>query len=153
MAGYKDYYKILGVEKTASADDIKKAFRKLAIKYHPDKNPNDKTAEAKFKEIAEANDVLSKPDKRKRYDEFGENWEYAEKSGGNRQQQQQGRGNGQQYNFNAEDFEDDAHFKDIFEKFFGGNASFGGNSGFGGQRYTTNQTAHGANYEAELQIL
>ena len=165
MAAYKDYYKILGVDKKASAEEIRKAFRKLAVKYHPDKNPNDKSAEDKFKEVSEANDVLSNPDKRKRYDEFGENWEYAEKSGANRQQQQQrqGRGGGQQYNFTADDFADDAHFKDIFEKFFGGNS--GGNSGgnfsggggfgggFGGQRFSTNHTEHGANYEAELQIL
>jgi curved DNA-binding protein len=159
MAAYKDYYKILGVDKKASTEEIRKAFRKLAVKYHPDKNPNDKTAEDKFKEVSEANDVLSNPDKRKRYDEFGENWEYAEKSGANRQQQQrQGRGGGQQYNFTADDFADDAHFKDIFEKFFGGNA--GGNAGgggfgggFGGQRFSTNHTEHGANYEAELQIL
>jgi curved DNA-binding protein len=145
---YKDYYKILGIDKMASTDDIKKAYRKLAMKYHPDTNPNNKVAEDKFKEINEANEVLSNPDKRKRYDEFGENWEYMEKSGGNRQQQQNKSG-GQQYNFTADDFADDDHFKDIFEKFFGG--SFGG--GGGGQRYSTNYTAQGANYEAELQIL
>ena len=60
---YKDYYKILGVDKKASQEDIKKAFRKLAVKYHPDKNPGDKKAEEKFKEISEANDVLSDPGK------------------------------------------------------------------------------------------
>ncbi len=154
---YKDYYKILDVNKTASVEDIRKAYRKLAMKYHPDKNPSDKVAEDKFKEVNEANEVLSNPDKRKRYDEFGENWEYAEKTGRNRQQQQQGRG--QQYNFTADDFADDAHFKDIFDKFFGGSFS-GSGGGFeqgspfgGGQRYTTNHTAHGASYEAELQIL
>ena len=176
MAAYKDYYKVLGVDKKASVEDIRKAFRKLAVKYHPDKNPNDKSAEDKFKEISEANDVISNPDKRKRYDEFGENWEYAEKSGANRQQQQ-GRGNAQQNTFTADDFADDAHFKDIFEKFFGGNrgnngGNIGGNSGgfgggnnggnfngsgfgggFGGQRFSTNPTEHGANYEAELQVL
>ena len=145
----KDYYKILGVEKTASVEDIRKAFRKLAMKYHPDKNPNNKIAEDKFKEINEANEVLSNPDKRKRYDEFGENWEYAEKSGGGRQQQQQGRGGGQQYNFTADDFADDEHFKDIFEKFFGG----GGTGGFGSQGFNTNRTTRGVSLEAELQIL
>jgi curved DNA-binding protein len=145
---YKDYYKILGVEKTASSDDIRKAFRRLAIKYHPDKNQNDKVAEEKFKEINEANEVLSNPDKRKRYDEFGQNWEYFEKSGG--QQQQKSRG-GQQYSFTADDFADDSQFKDIFEKFFGG--SFGGGGGFGGQRFSTQHTARGTNFEAELQIL
>ena len=75
---YKDYYKILGVNKSASTDDIKKAFRKLAVKYHPDKNHGDKVAEEKFKEITEANEVLSDPEKRKKYDEVGENWKYYE---------------------------------------------------------------------------
>jgi curved DNA-binding protein len=143
---YKDYYKILGVDKTASTETIKKAYRKLAMKYHPDQNPDDKVAEEKFKEINEANEVLTNTDKRKRYDEFGENWEYFEKSGAN--QQQQRKAGGQQYSFTAEDFADDAHFKDIFEKFFGG--SFGG---MGGQRYSTNHTARGVSYEAEMQIL
>ncbi|WP_373518333.1 DnaJ domain-containing protein [Pricia sp.] len=71
---YKDYYKILQVDKNASQKDIKKAFRKLASKYHPDKNPDDRTAEEKFKEINEANEVLGSPGKRKKYDELGENW-------------------------------------------------------------------------------
>ena len=73
---YKDYYKILGVAKTATTDEIKKAFRKLAVKYHPDKNPGNKSAEEKFKEITEANEVLSDPEKRKKYEEVGENWKY-----------------------------------------------------------------------------
>lgn len=73
-----DYYKILGVPKTASESDIKKAYRKLARKYHPDLNPNDKIAEAKFKEINEANEVLSHPENRKKYDQYGENWKDAE---------------------------------------------------------------------------
>src|SRR5471032_95573 len=67
----KDYYALLGVKKTATADDIRKAFRKLARKYHPDVNPGDKKAEEKFKEISEANDVLSEPKKRKIYDQVG----------------------------------------------------------------------------------
>src|ERR687883_126906 len=67
----KDYYGALGVKKTASADEIRKAFRKLARKYHPDVNPNDKKAEEKFKEISEAHDVLSDPKKRKIYDQLG----------------------------------------------------------------------------------
>jgi curved DNA-binding protein len=80
---YKDYYKILGVPKAATAEEIKKAYRKLAKQYHPDKNPGDKAAEAKFKDITEANDVLSDPQKRKYYDELGANWAQYQKFGGN----------------------------------------------------------------------
>ena len=68
---HKDYYATLGVKKTASADDIRKAFRKLARKYHPDVNPGDKKSEEKFKEISEANDILSDEKKRKIFDQFG----------------------------------------------------------------------------------
>ena len=71
MAEKRDYYEVLGVQKNANADEIKKAYRKAAIQYHPDKNPGDKEAEEKFKEAAEAYDVLSNPDKRARYDQFG----------------------------------------------------------------------------------
>lgn len=71
MAAKRDYYEVLGIGKSASADEIKKAYRQLAIKYHPDKNPNDHTAEEKFKEAAEAYEVLSNPDKKARYDQFG----------------------------------------------------------------------------------
>ena len=71
MASKRDYYEILGVTKGASADEIKKAYRKLAVKYHPDKNPGDKEAEEKFKEAAEAYAILSDPDKKARYDQFG----------------------------------------------------------------------------------
>ena len=67
----RDYYEILGVSKNSDAKEIKKAYRKLALKYHPDKNPNDKAAEEKFKEAAEAYDVLSNPDRKQRYDQFG----------------------------------------------------------------------------------
>ena len=75
---YTDYYKILGVSKTASEEDIKKAYRKLARKLHPDLNPNDKDAHKKFQQINEANEVLSDPEKRKKYDQYGENWQHAE---------------------------------------------------------------------------
>ena len=84
----KDYYGILGVKQGASGQDIKKAFRKLARKYHPDINPNDKASEAKFKQINEAYEVLSDKDKRKKYDKFGDQWPYADqfaKAGGQRQ--------------------------------------------------------------------
>src|SRR5437588_456039 len=72
---YKDYYKIMGVDKNASQKDIQKAYRKLARKFHPDVNPGDKAAEEKFKEVSEANEVLSDPEKRKRYDELGKGYQ------------------------------------------------------------------------------
>ena len=75
---YIDYYKILGVDKNASQEDIKKAYRKLAHKYHPDLNPNDPAAQERFQAINEANEVLSDPEKRKKYDDYGENWKHAD---------------------------------------------------------------------------
>ena len=84
---YKDYYKVLGVDKKAAQAEIKKAYRALAVKYHPDKNPGNKESEEKFKTINEANEVLSDPEKRKKYDELGENWaqheQYKNRQGGN----------------------------------------------------------------------
>jgi curved DNA-binding protein len=78
---YKDYYKDLGVEKTATPAEIKKAYRRLALKYHPDKNSGDKSAEERFKVISEANEVLSDPAKRKKYDQFGAEWKHYEEAG------------------------------------------------------------------------
>ena len=75
---YIDYYKILGIDKSASDSDIKSAFRKMARKYHPDLNPNDKDAKKKFQDINEANEVLGDPDKRKKYDTYGKDWKHAE---------------------------------------------------------------------------
>ncbi|MBA2761141.1 MAG: J domain-containing protein, partial [Segetibacter sp.] len=73
---FVDYYKILGVDKNASEGDIKKAYRKLARKLHPDLNPNDKEAHKKFQQVNEANEVLSDPEKRKKYDKYGKDWEH-----------------------------------------------------------------------------
>lgn len=83
---YIDYYKILGVDKSASQDDVKKAYKKLARKYHPDLNPNDPDAHRKFQEINEANEVLSDPEKRKKYDQYGENWKHADEFEAQQQQ-------------------------------------------------------------------
>ncbi len=106
---YKDYYKILGVEKNATQDVIKKAFRKLAVKYHPDKNQGNKAAEDQFKEVNEANEVLSDPEKRKKYDELGANW---------KQQQQYAQSQGQSRSRQSHNFENDGDFSDFFESFF-----------------------------------
>ncbi len=116
---YKDYYKTLGVARGASADEIKKAFRKLARKYHPDVNPGDKRAEAKFKEINEAYEVLSDPDKRRKYDTLGPNWQdqfgFQPGGGTRRTYTYGGAGNrGTPY-----DFDTNSGFSDFFETLFG----------------------------------
>jgi len=116
MAG-KDYYQILGVSRNASEKEIKQAYRRLARKHHPDLNPGDKSAEAKFKEINAAYEVLSKPEKRKKYDQFGEQWEYADqfaKSGGQgRVRWDFGRGG------TTFEYGDLSGFGDIFSSLFG----------------------------------
>lgn len=110
----KDFYQLLGVSRKADEKEVKSAYRKLARKYHPDVNPNDKAAEAKFKEISEAYDVLSDPDKRKLYDQFGSNWEAAQNFSG-------GVPNGGDYiNFGAGGVGNMGGFESIFETFFGG---------------------------------
>jgi curved DNA-binding protein len=111
---YKDYYRILGVSKTATQAEIKKAFRKLAVKFHPDKNQGDKKAEEKFKEANEANEVLSNPEKRKQYDELGANWNNYQQTGSqgaNKSGSQQRRGASQFYS-------QEGDFADFFEQFF-----------------------------------
>ncbi|MDQ3143242.1 MAG: J domain-containing protein [Bacteroidota bacterium] len=119
---YKDYYKILGLNKSATDNDIKKAYRKLARKYHPDLNPNDKVSENKFKEINEANEVLSNTDNRKKYDKYGKDWKHAdeiEKANQGqtfRKRSQQGATGG----FSGHDEND---FSDFFESMFGGGSS------------------------------
>lgn len=131
MAGeYKDYYKILGVPRDADEKTIKRAYRKLAAKYHPDKNKGDKQAEEKFKEINEAYQVLSDPEKRKLYDQLGAEWERYQKMGGGinwedfvrSYQQQYGSQRGPFYHVHFEGDVDDLFegFSDFFKTFFGG---------------------------------
>ena len=134
---YIDYYKILGVDKGASQDDVKKAYKKLARKYHPDLNPNDPDAHRKFQEINEANEVLSDPEKRKKYDQYGENWKHADEFEAQQQQYRQyqnGQGGGAYWSSSG----DGSEFSDFFEQMFGGMGGRGGRShGFRGQDYTT----------------
>lgn len=136
-----DYYKILGIDQKATESDIKKAYRKLARKYHPDLNPNDQEAEKKFKEINEANEVLSHPENRKKYDKYGKDWQHAEQFEKANQQQQYQRGSQQSSsgNFGEEDF------SDFFSSMFGGRG--------GSARSGSNQVKFkGQDFNAELQL-
>tara|TARA_R110002050_G_scaffold24083_2_gene64217 strand:- start:9123 stop:10013 length:891 start_codon:yes stop_codon:yes gene_type:complete len=127
-----DYYKILGVEKKSTQADIKKAYRKLARKYHPDVNPNDKVAEGKFKEINEANEVLSNTENRKKYDKYGKDWRHADEFDKATQQKQQS-GNGFQDQSSGSFSESD--YSDFFESMFGGGRNREGNVKFKGQDF------------------
>lgn len=140
---YKDYYKILGVDKKASQDEIKKAFRTLAVKYHPDKNPDNKEAEEKFKTVSEANEVLSNTEKRKQYDDLGENWQQQQQAGNNRTGNASNQGyykGGANQGFANGGQED---FTDFFEQYFGGRSQ--------GKR-NANSEFKGGDYETEMQI-
>src|ERR1700710_2179083 len=125
---YTDYYKILGVTKSASDDDIKKAYRKLARKLHPDLNPNDKEANKKFQQINEANEVLSDAEKRKKYDQYGKDWQHAEafekaqqQPGGRRGARSRAAG-GNDGGFGGFGDGDSGEFSDFFESLFGRSA-------------------------------
>lgn len=157
IMAFIDYYKILGLEKSASTDDIKKAYRKLARKHHPDLNPNDKQAHVEFQQINEANEVLSDPEKRKKYDEYGENWKHADQFEAARQQQSTGPGDRGSFSSDEGD-----QYSDFFESLFGsrfdGGRGFSGGSGkkgkFRGSDYTTTieKTLHEA-YTTHQQTL
>ena len=152
---FKDYYKILGVEKSATKDEIKKAYRKLAMKYHPDRNPGNKAAEEKFKEITEAHEVLSDAEKRKKYDTLGANWKqyqstgsgfedfFTQFGGGHR------RGGGSfKFSGNMGDlFGNLSGFSDFFDSFFGG-----GGAGFRDFNKSTMRDQKGQDFSAILYI-
>lgn len=137
-----DYYKILGITKKATEAEIKKAYRKLARKYHPDLNPDDKSAEKKFKEINEANEVLSNPENRKKYDEYGKDWKHAEQF--EKAKQQQGSRQSQQRGFTGGGFSE-GDFSDFFESMFGG-ARSSGRQRSGGVKFK------GQDFNAELHL-
>src|SRR2546430_15912311 len=111
-----DYYKVLGIDRSATQEDIKKAYRKLARKLHPDLNPNDKEAHKKFQQINEANEVLSDPEKRKKYDQYGKDWQHAGQFEQARQSQRQSQGFGRE-TFSGDFNEGD--FSDFFTSMFG----------------------------------
>src|SRR6478672_8425133 len=112
-----DYYKILNLDRNATEADIKKAYRKLARELHPDLNPNDKEAHKKFQQINEANEVLSDPEKRKKYDAYGEHWQHAEQYEQAKQSRSQSSQNWQEYTYSGS--QGDSDFSDFFESLFG----------------------------------
>lgn len=142
-----DYYKILELDKNASEADVKKAYRKLARKYHPDLNPNDANAKKKFQQINEANEVLSDPEKKKKYDKYGKDWQHAdqfEQAGQQRTQQDRGGSGGQGFEgFSGSGFEG-GDFSDFFSSMFGQSGSRrGGTIKYRGQDF---------NYELRLKL-
>ena len=156
---YRDYYEALGVPRTASAAEIKKAFRKLAREHHPDKKPGDKAAERRFKDVNEANAVLSDPEKRKKYDQLGANWEALSRAGAGRGAAGASYGSGSgspfsgfaygtspgggvRYEFRTSG--DPGAFSDFFETFFGGGSAGAGGGGFGSSAFGSGAAGSGA---------
>ena len=158
---YRDYYQIMGLKKDASAAEIKKIYRKLARKYHPDVNPGNKAAEDKFKEINEAYEVLSDPEKRKKYDQFGSQWQQYERSGGRPEDfdwsawtSGPGSGRTQTRTVTPEEFEQMfgggmGGFSDFFETLFGGMGQRAG--GFQSREYPA-RASRGSDSETTVQI-
>jgi curved DNA-binding protein len=151
---FRDYYETLGVSKTATEDEIRSAFRKLARKYHPDVAKDKKAAEEKFKQINEAYEVLSDPEKRQKYDQLGANWNqpgggfqpppgWSGQPGGGFQRYGSGGDGGVEFEFNG------TGFSDFFEAFFGGGR---GQSAFGGFQQRTAQAERGSDVEADIMV-
>jgi curved DNA-binding protein len=157
--GFKDYYAVLGVGRTAGVDEIKQSFRKLARKYHPDVNPGDKNAEARFKEVSEAYEVLSDSDKRKKYDQFGQYWQQAERAGAGA-----GAGYGTPGDFGGFDFSNYGSFDEFINELLGrfGNSaaggprsrsySYGAPSGFSGPGAGFDPTMASQSFDQEANI-
>jgi molecular chaperone DnaJ len=141
VAGFKDYYKILGIDKKAGEKEIKQAYRKLARKYHPDVNPGDKSSEDRFKEVSEAYEVLSDKEKRAKYDQFGEQWQHAQQGGG-----APGGFTYRNYGPGGQDLNIDMGGFDLFETLFGGDR------GRGGRRGTTTIKGEDLQYEIEVSL-
>lgn len=152
---FKDYYKILGISKTATQDEIKKAYRKLAMKFHPDTNQNNKAAEAKFKEANEANEVLGDPEKRAKYDKLGSSWNKYRQTGGTSQEfnwddwmEQQNSGRRRKSSRSTSDFGDgfqgSGGVSDFFEKIFG--------EGFSQRQGYRSTPQRGEDFSANLEI-
>lgn len=152
---FLDYYKVLGIDKSASQDDIKKAYRKLARKYHPDLNPNDEEAKRKFQEINEANEVLTDAEKRKKYDQYGENWKHGEEYERAQQQYQRqhsssggasgfsGQNPFEGFDFNYSGNYDTGEYSDFFEELFGSRR---------GNRSGRAQSYRGQDFQATLEL-
>lgn len=139
-----DYYKVLGIDSKASQADIKKAYRKLARKLHPDLNPNDKDAQLKFQQINEANEVLSDPDKRKKYDQYGKDWEHAD-AFEEAKRNQRGTPRGGRTGYSGSGSYSSEDFSDFFESMFGG-------SGFGRGSGRASATFKGQDLNATLKL-
>ncbi len=134
-----DYYKVLGLSQSATEKEIKTAYRKLARKYHPDLNPNNPEAEKKFKQVNEANEVLSDPEKRKKYDQYGKDWQHAEEFEKARKAREQQGGFGE-YTYTSGEGHD---FSDFFESMFGS---------FGGARGRRSRGFKGQDFNASLEL-